>query len=733
MPPKLKQPISNVNFDLEAIRPFLTLIPTLNHSIQIHGIELPSPITHYLKTERLKNDFEPITELDLYLRNNSTVFTCDYQILMKYINALIDAVTFIIETYDLPFLAHIRNLPKSDYIKGYASLLRCQLDRHFDYIRAMQDKKRTSNLKPAEFNQVNAKINLAYRSIADTTENAKKFFDQTDPAHLNELSIDFKFRFYQAYIETLIFKSQILDYKTQNQLKSLPTDYCLAQMEKSLENIRNPGLAIDFHLINSRIALRIHRNLQLAHEQLALAKDTLKKLALNVNFPIELVHEYNNHIILVELSIFSDTFDSEQNNLPPLSFLNEAGQAALAISESIHVASNKHKTEISFVVQRIIEASITQHKQAIQFSKLEQLSGFTDSINQLKQLIQLIHLSATKEKSEIAKSFAANYDTSIDSLLKLIKFREVSIKVAMEKSEKDFDELAKKEAQYDANFQKMLAQFETERKESVTKRPKMITYYIAPLPSLPTTNEISPPETPAPSPITVATHASAYFANTGIDQVEGLLQTVKDEDHAEALLYIGDEYLKRGYIMLALGAYERAFQQTQLKLTEDTCVLEAIIMQLDHTKSLITKRIRHAEIHQQVLKQTREQYIINLGINALKIEGASDKDLNLKKQSCWDKIYERGNQEFIAIGMRKREAGKSLSEATMTQKEIAHTLSELKSALHHSNLIIGRVQASRNKANFPALSSHSSALFQNSAAEMVSPSMECKKNKMRLK
>lgn len=712
MPPKTIDRITDVNFDLEAIKPFLSLIPSLNHSIVIEGIELPSPITHYLHNKYRADNFNHLQNLDTLVRSTKDTCVVEFTVLIKYIDTLIDATQFIIGEYGHPLMMHVGHFPKVDYYKGHASLLRCKLDRQFDFVRALQTKKQKSNLKPAQYTQINAKIASTYKEIAKTADHLKAFLDHLPAFAHGELQLDFKFRFYQAYTETLIYKSQILDQKEKNHLNALPTDFCLTQMEETLSSLFNRALVIDFHLVKSRVELRINRNPKIAYAELETAKEKLTELALNLETSEDLIFDYNNQVSLVELSLYSHEMDKLHPKLPTLEFLREAANATKRIKESIHTASDKHKNEVSYVVQRVIEKMVLKLRKEIAFAKLDQLDSLNDDITLLKSMLPLVNLAATDLKVEIARSYIANYVNDLIKLATLIQNRGQALKEHLENREKRYDELAKSEALYNENFDKTLAQFESEGKAAIAKRPKLITYIPAPLPALPSLNEIMPPAQPTTPILTLVEYAAEYIGMVGIDRMESLLDNVRNEDHAEAQLYIGDEYFRSGRIHDALNAYEKAFQQTQLEATPNLRVLDAIILQLDYTKLLIEKRIKHVKAHQQLLKETRDSYIIELGKNALKIDGVHESELNVKNQRCWDRMYQRGQEEFIEIGKRKRSEGKPLSPETSMRHQLASELEALNSAKSQSETIMNEVKTNYGKENFPALSANPSSLFQ---------------------
>lgn len=691
MPPKATPFTPEILTNADVLRPFATLLPPI------------------------KTTDEKLAQLAIIMRTTTAVCLASHENVSSYILLLLNEAEKILNNYDTIQDEAIKQHSRITYIKVYVGLLGTKLDKEFQHIKKLKSLTRESKVKYAEFQKINAKIKSLYQQMEETFRSIQAFI-KAEKSCPNELLSEFKIGLYQTYADALIYKAHALNIETKKDLRALGIQSLVDSLHELTTEINKPNLSMNFLLLKIRFESQINGDTTKALSVVDQLKTMLLEYsAANPLNPENLKKDYTNQVVLAELGIYSYQFDLNATRPPEQSLLKKAVDTALNAIDSIDIASDNHKAEMSWIINRVLSLSINRIKFDVCFDTSEQLAEKIIFAESLKKLFPLLNRQTMKSVTSIGDNPADLYEGTINNLITSIKNKMTALQETMASNEKEFDLLRKREAEYGANFQKTLGQFQTKPKKPTNHAAK---------PSLPLPKTSSPnkDEHQEKNPIglkkenetaisQLAIYAEQYFKTVGLGGIETLLDQVDDHDYPEAMLYIGDFYLKRNFINEALFMYESAFHQSQLHISPNEDMIDGIKMRLEEAQNKLEKYIEKAEDDRAKLEQSRTNLIIKFGMRALQQAGAPKEQLNFKNQTCWDTIYKRGLEIFQSIGEKKKQAGVPLSAETQIRDQIDFYLGLLTNALDRSHALISSIDANKSKVNFPPLSKNTSSMF----------------------
>lgn len=749
--PTQAAPVTEFNFD--PLKFFLLLTPPLHPVIEHNGAFFPSPIKAHLTLNHgiSEEAFQKAAQIDEILRINhpNAQHIDTYETLITQIEIMMHSIKYHIDHFQEEKLSSLKVIqrvsvihadgptmiyfPISEYIKCYTAIYRCKLDTIDQYIKRQRNLINQEALllskvvpgMPADTTLLRAleeKLKAGYMAaetcMLDATAQLKTMKDE----ECKIVAARWKFQLYQRYVEILLFKSTTEKGLTRRNLKSLGTKHWLDLVEHYGKQVNSMDYDIEFLILRARHDQCIDNNLSHAKNSVTEAEKLFAQYrASNMASEKDIIH-FTNHITVVKMSIVLETVEKTLRDTT-LEILTEAINTIMESKDTIARGAERHRTELTIVLDMIL--GVTENKIRLEFAH--------PTLEKMESLLQLIELAKAslsffdkvnpiiqyKEKHNHTLNILQN---TAMSLIEFIKNRELAnIEAAAE--------LAKKEAQYELNFEKSMKTFAASTKSILKARKKTIEGFVRLSPV-----SANPPTTSANStaivvyepttPPNLVQRAREYFKKCDrLDAIEGFIKTLhENDDRAEALLYIGDKYYLSQVFDKALVMYEACINETNLAATPNQSLVEAIKLQLSCTKELIEKQIDYVNVSMNLLRKMREDFIVKLGQQLMAHDANTDDVITLNKEEAYQAAYERGYDEYIRIGQKNRALGKPLSEPAQHLQLQKGSLAFLKTALDLTTTLITRVSSKTSSENFPSLTSvtkNPSALFKGGKKERM--------------
>jgi hypothetical protein len=693
--------VTDVNFQLHTLDEVVTLIPDI---VTLEGAYIPSPILSYLahanniSTEAIQNAAK-ILCVHKYIPQE-IVKPIEYNEIMNYTEVSSQILGYIIKHHDKPDMAFVRHFPRVDYIRGLAFLLRKRLDIQFERIQILYNRKTMPFLAKRKAQEIHRKIIEAYQKTNSTIAEFNELLDSYEKAVGNEISAEFKFNFYQTALERILSKATFLPTTKVAELKAFGAQRLLDKLETYLPHITDPSYHLHFLLYQSRVASTIDHDTAKANEYIKLAKTKLTAHLAE--------HEPKTRITDIDMIFNVIALHSITLHCWKLENAGKADKRAIYIEiiddfifakDSIKSASDINKGEYTKVLEATIQGALTTLEKEAMFFTVDTIDTGIAFAEQLKRLAPLFASATLRANVGVVDVISKKYEAAIDLRIEIYKKLKVSLQNEAAKNAEKFDELAKLNEEYNNSFKDILNEFSNELKE-ISKNKK---------PSAKKTEK----QTATTALVEIPVVDIGENANDEeLDKIEASLQAMQQPDRAEMLLYQGDRHLRQGNFAKALETFQEAFDQTNIQDFPNQGVIESIKMQLWCANKALQLHIQKAEATQKRLAEKRRNFILELGMKALVKENTPAKDLNLKNQACWDRIYQRGDQIFVALGKEKKAKGLPLSEETLLRDKVNANLEQLQTWHATATALVTRIEERRSTVNFPTLSDNKASLFQ---------------------
>lgn len=721
--PGTTDPTTQIMLNAEPLLQFLPLVTPINHSILYEQKKLKAPLTEALREKLPPVEMRAAEAMDILLRTPAFKHEFEYSGIMLYLNVIMLNTLILIDHYHDPefqyaknpqlFLNNATQTGSQLYIGGYVAMLRCKLDMQFDYIKALVKKCHPSDLfKGHHYKFANA-ITTAYRDISDTVDEAAQFMATHQEVIDAALAPEVRFEFYQQHIETLMFGMQFPIILTSAKYRHKITT-SLAKLDEIDKQMNDASHHLTLLMLKAKIEFHIFRKEKRAIQLVLEAKTELHRLALfNDDFSDASLHYFNNHVNLLHLSLYMPQFKTTNQHIT-YTLLHDMLDIILEAKESIHLAPSDLIGQWDEALDIVIKSSLYKLIREIENASLENLDTLKKFTLKLEQAAQLLSNQPMAQTVTDVQLSTIGHKRLIFSVIKNIEKHETIRREQAQENEIKFAALAKEEADYNKKFEETLKQFDKEARQEIIRKPKIISPKPMKLPAPQIIVAVNTPAEAARVPLTLAQYAQHYFSTRPpLHDIESLLDSVHDDDIAEAMLYIGDEYLIHNQMHNALVMYEKAIMQTQLQLTSHPELVNAISMQVEYTRTRIQKQLEASIAHEKHLLASRERFIMELGIAKLTQKGAPAKDRDPENPACHDNIYQHGEEEFRQMGIRKRERGEPVSYLTQNRLDHKAFQKECKQSLVKAKNILMLANANSATADpFPPLSANTATLFQ---------------------
>lgn len=695
--------VTHVMLEASYLRGIHPILPALGSTINVNGVLCPTLITQFLSKILTTAHFNEVIKTDRNIRNTQGPLKLPYRELINYSAALILSSYFIIKNFEQLKNSNDNILTLTSYVLTYTTLYRCNLDKHYDYICAMENALEANRLNAKDVKEIQLARIKAYQAIEIDYTSTEGFFAAYKTIIDESIPASWLYQYYQTQLDVRIYRAQTENLGAKAILKALGTDALVARLEALDARLAQPGFELQTQLLKAKEAYHIKRKTALALDRLGVASEKLEQYRLT-HFKDGNYEHFKNNFTVLHLSILNDGYRNIEN-------IGEVFRVAIQAKDTISQASAHLKFQFSSFLAGHFDAAIkiidTQLKCA-NLPLLDKLQSLlSDILLCLPLYYEAVDLSSEKEKQLMRQPFSDIFN-ELHSCI--VSKKEMILKKDVEASEQ-LAALEVKIQEYNNKFEAILKQFHEQAKEKMSKKVS----HVMPVPLLPV--EKSEPEVaPVKKEVVISLSDACrqYVAQYGVDQGQAFINQYTDSvERATATLYIGDWYFYQNRIEEALSMYESALDQCNLFDERNPMLDQSIMMMLEISHDLIENQLQNVIEYEQWLRAERQGFIMYLGMQALQCEGYTDSQLNAPSKKMKDMIRSRGDLEFKSIGQKKHDQGKPLSESAMArydakyQREMFQSMLEKSKDLRSRLTLEGAVQE-----NFPALSRHHSALFK---------------------
>jgi hypothetical protein len=650
--------------------------------------------------EPLETTLEMMVSIDEQMRQGNYEDATSYNNLLLYHIILNAQINFIINHFDsLKENNYIQGI-KLDYQRCYLDIKRHEVELAFEYVQAITPHLTNAIFNQKDKNEIHQEIMKTNQLIQQIIAGIKKTMAEM-PA--DSVSSRFQFSFAQTQLEIAAYKVDTTPYNHHERL-ALGTQTLIDELRYFAANIEDPYYHVTIiHLEAKEIYLR-----ELNYKEvLTLTTSALNTLE-NISTPNERLHrELKGGIITTLIDTTCKESARYLDSEPVIKMIRWAFQQAKCLTNTISECSAIVKAQFITSTYQLAFMLINNLKHQLARAHLDQMEVIKNIIDENKFIADLIASVNKKASNKKPDAYASNIVAQFNELEETISKKTKAINSAAERKQIKFEAAEQLIAEYNKNFNRIIAQFTQALQKKIKPKSK---------PSKPS-RPFNPKDGEAekspkkPSPPSVAEicyqHYTKHPKNWNKDS---MLALVPKEDHAQVLAYCGDYYLIDHQHDEALQCLEEALTlstATEIKKPE---ILEGISTSLTITKTQITALRNESSRHADALEAQRETFIFNLGKE--KTPGIAFLDDNQIKQDKkhYDQIMKTGQAAFAEIGEKKQSQHKPLSPETLDLRAARDEVKRCNNILKETNALSKKVNAEKPQ-HPPKLSNHSATLY----------------------
>lgn len=643
---------------------------------------------------------ELMISFDEQMRQGNYEDATSYNNLLLYHIIINAQISFIINNFDSLKENNYIQGTKLDYQRCYLDIKRREVELGFEYVQAITPHLTNAIFTQKDKNEIHQEIMKTNQLIQQMIAGIKKTIAEM-PA--DSVSARFQFSFAQTQLEIAAYKADTTSYN-HHERNALGTQTLMNELRHFAAQIEDPYYHVTvIHLEAKEIYLR-----ELNYKEvLTLTTSALNTLE-NISTPNERLHrELKGGIITTLIDTTCKEAARYLNSEPIIEMIRWTFQQAKCLTNTISECSAIVKAQFVASSYQLVFMLINSLKHQLVRAHLYQMEVIKNIINENRFIADLI-ASVNKEASnKKPDAYASQIVAQFNELEETISKKTKAINSAEERKQIKFETAEQLIAEYNKNFDRIIAQFTQALQKKIKPKSKP-SKPSKPLNPKDSETEKSPKK---PSPPSVAEICYQYYIthpkSWGKD---AMLALVSKEDHAEVLAYCGDYYLidhQHDQALLCLEEALELFTATEIKKSG---ILEGISISLTITKTQITALRNESSRHADALEAQRKTFIFNLGKE--KTPGIAFLDDNQIKQDKkrYDEIMKTGQAAFAEIGERKKSQHQPLSPETLDLRAAQDEIKRCNNILKETNALAKKVNAEKSQ-HPPKPSNHSATLY----------------------
>lgn len=670
-----KSSATDVFYRSDFLRPFQFVILPFWHKTYLNGVPVTSGITAHLKKVIPLSELPSLIEVDYVMRDVGATYELEYETMLKYLNTLKLCAKFTLDHYDLLSEFYFTFAPKEVLLEAYRDLFRAKFDVIFRCIKEQAIKLAATEEHPLRKVYLD-KINDGYKQLTDNYRDIEALLKEKIASNNPIFADEWKFRVYEGMFEALYYKTPSLsngkDSTVINHKSEIGDIFDkLMGLDKT---INNPCFHIITLLLRSRYEYTYDKKKRKAIKTLSEAKAYLEKNRTHANIGDEVYNGYMNNITIFHVTLLTSIIKKNKQHLD-YQEVKSTVLLALKLVPTIHSAGSTLKEQCGEALLRLFDYFPAVILKKLKYAKLDDLAELAEDMKRAALLLQLFDAVGLSKTTGHAAMEHKRFNQNCRDLDKYIKQQQRLLLEKKQEDEKKFDELQEKIKQYEENFDEILKSLkETTVKVMVTRQlpaanvTPAIRQGAAPVSKANAVSEIKNDITPIYS---VALTAKEFFRENTFGRYEDFITTQTEENKAEAMLYAGEKYILQEEYEKAFALLDSAILQLAQLEKPNLKVKEGIEFVLDMTKEYLEKQIDLILKRESYLKQSRENFIIELGLRRLKEEGQPAAELSPKSSENRETIFAIGYAEYSRIGEDKRKKGQALSSETLERRNLS--------------------------------------------------------------
>lgn len=728
--------ITRVDFPAKEIRHFHRCVLPLMHTITTSaGIKMPSPVTLCLADELGYEIFDRISNIDLEFRNAKSLdaVTIEYQPMMELYYGMLMMLHYGITHYGEMEQLY-RNPPKKlMFSMAYFDMIHDRLVVRYDYIKELVRRNRNAKVSSADNQMLYDEIKLAFVDVDDDyklvdailTKGYRYYRDSAIPLAL--------FQIYQAVLEIKIYKNSILNDGKKNAIEGAVMDSILNLARNELKKLKElagvdaQGEWLVLLELEAKVNFYVKHELDKAIELIAEADALLAQVHQADTKEYKLIKagivSQHIHFLSTKISVENKERDSAR--------LMEVLELALTVKPALEHARPNSKELLFNTSIDLLKKYVACLKRDLKRATQETCVSLQTAVLSATKYLGLIKaLSCDQIQADLVLQ-ADKMQAELSALLKSARDKKLALHQAELNEAKNKAELEKKQAEYEQQFEQLLAQFPEKCKEAIIERSNRLPVQSARIQEVPNASALPLPVTEEPSVESVSRASLAFFATHGLNEAEVFVAEQADENKAEAMLYVGDKFLLLPRVEEALSWYERAIVSLNQQKEVNASIEESIKMMLEVTRQLLLQQLAISIQRQKNLEASLYQRIINWGLDVCRQQGMNPKILGMRNKTSEAIIYEAGWKEYIRRGQVNKQGGRMPSMPALERQALKVTQESIRDQLEKTDHLMQSIKRPDFKPqDFPSLNT-ASALFSGHqkklAKEVVhkAPSQQC--------